>query len=161
MITTGAKISVKEKKEGFKTFVRNKKAKFEYEILDKFEAGIVLTGPEVKAVRAGKASIADAHVRIKNGEFYIRGLDITKYEQIGYAEQDPLRDKKLLLHKHEIKKLTGKIAEKGLTLIPLSVYAKGSFIKLEMALVRVRSSMTGVRTLRKKRKKGQWTDSTK
>jgi SsrA-binding protein len=125
-----------KEKESFKTFVRNKKAKFEYEILSKFEAGIVLSGPEVKAIRAGKASIADAHVRIKNKELYIKGLDITKYEQIGYADHDTLRDKKLLLHKHEIKKISTKITEKGLTLIPLSVYAKGSFIKLEMALVR-------------------------
>jgi SsrA-binding protein len=123
-------------KESLKTFVRNKKAKFEYEILDRFEAGIVLSGPEVKAIRAGKVSIADAHVRIKNGELYIKGLDITKYEQIGYTDHDSLRDKKLLLHKHQITKIASKITEKGLTLIPLSVYAKASFIKLEMALVR-------------------------
>jgi len=123
-------------KASVKVFVRNKKAKFEYEVLDKYEAGIVLSGPEVKAIRAGKVSIADAHVKIKNGALYIRGLDITKYDQIGYAEHDPLRDKKLLLHKREITKLASKISEKGLTIIPLSVYAKGSYIKLELALVR-------------------------
>lgn len=129
-------MATEKEKDSVKTFVRNKKAKFEYEILDRFEAGIVLSGPEVKAIRAGKASIADAHVRIRNGELYIKGLDITKYEQIGYTDHDALRDKKLLLHKHQITKIAPKITEKGLSLIPLSVYAKGSFIKLEMALVR-------------------------
>jgi len=124
------------KKPQEKKYVVNKKAKFDFEIIDKYEAGLCLTGPEVKAIREGRVSLADAFVRERKGEFYVVGLDITKYSTIGYAAHDPLRDKKVLLHKREIRKLTSKIAEKGLSLIATSVYPKGKYIKIELALVR-------------------------
>ncbi|MFH1223282.1 MAG: SsrA-binding protein SmpB [Pseudomonadota bacterium] len=124
------------KKETIKKYVVNKKVKFDFEVLDRFEAGICLTGPEVKAIREGRASLADAFVREKKGELYVMGLDITKYSTIGYAAHDPLRDKKILMHKREIRKLITKIAEKGLSLIATSVYPKGKYIKIELALVR-------------------------
>lgn len=124
------------KKPQSKKYVVNKKAKFDFEIIDKYEAGLCLTGPEVKAIREGRVSLADAFVRERKGELYVVGLDITKYSTIGYAAHDPLRDKKVLLHKREIRKLVSKIAEKGLSLIATSVYPKGKYIKIELALVR-------------------------
>jgi SsrA-binding protein len=125
-----------EDKERYKKFAINKKAKQEYELLDRFEAGLVLTGTEVKVVRQGKVSIADAFVKVRSGELYIVGLHIAEYALKGYASHDPDRDKKLLLHKREILKLSSKIAEKGLTIIPLSIYPKDSYIKVELALAR-------------------------
>jgi SsrA-binding protein len=124
------------KEERFKKFAINKKAGHNYEILDKIETGIVLTGSEVKVVRQGKVSISDSYIKIKNGEAFVTGLHISAYESKGYASHDPDRDKKLLLHKREISKLSSKIAEKGLSVIPLSIYPKQSYIKMEIALVR-------------------------
>lgn len=126
----------KKPAEEKKRYAYNKKAKFDFEIIDKFEAGICLTGPEVKAIREGKASIADAFVREKKGELYVVGLDVTKYSSLGYAPHDPLRDKKILMHKREMQRIISKIAEKGLSLIATSVYPKGKYIKVELALVR-------------------------
>lgn len=119
-----------------KTLAVNKKARHDYEILDKFEAGIVLTGSEVKSIRNGKVSIAEAFIREKRGELYILGMNINEYTQKGYAPHDPLRDRKLLMHKKEIVKIASKIAEKGLTVILMAMYTKGKNIKVEIALAK-------------------------
>jgi SsrA-binding protein len=115
---------------------RNKKARFEYEILDTFEAGIVLAGSEVKSIRQKKASIQESYARIKNNEVYITGMNIAIYEMANRFNHDPVHDRKLLLHRHEIKRLIGKVQEKGFTLVPLRLYFKNGKIKVELALAR-------------------------
>lgn len=114
----------------------NKKAWHEYFIEDKFEAGISLVGTEVKSLRMGKCSIKEAFIRIENGEIFIYGMHISPYEKGNIFNKDPLRVRKLLLHKYEIQKITGKIATKGYTLVPLNVYFKGSLVKVEVALAK-------------------------
>ena len=119
-----------------KLVANNKKAYHDYFILEKYEAGIVLHGTEVKSLRMGKCSIKEAFIRVENGEMYIYGMHISPYEKGNIFNKDPLRVKKLLLHKSEIRKLRGKIAEKGYTLVPLKVYFKNSLVKVEIGLAR-------------------------
>ncbi|HOE21354.1 MAG TPA: SsrA-binding protein SmpB [Spirochaetota bacterium] len=116
--------------------VQNKKARFEYEILDTIEAGIVLKGTEVKSVRLKKVNIQDAYARIKDGEAFLYGMNISPYESGNIFNHDPLRVRKLLLHKQEIKRLTGKQQEKGLTLVPLKVYWKNGKVKVLLGLAK-------------------------
>jgi len=116
--------------------VQNKKARFEYEILDTIEAGIVLKGTEVKSVRLKKVNIQDAYARIKDGEAFLHGMNISPYESGNIFNHDPLRVRKLLLHKQEIKRLTGKQQEKGLTLVPLKVYWKNGKVKVLLGLAK-------------------------
>lgn len=119
------------------TLAENKKAKFEYEILDTFEAGLMLLGHEVKSVRNGRMSLLGAYVTIARGGLWLIGGHIQRYPQAGpLPEYDPERSRRLLLHKREIAKLAGKLEQKGLTLVPLSVYTKGSKIKLSFGLAR-------------------------
>ncbi|SHN64868.1 SsrA-binding protein SmpB [Desulfovibrio litoralis] len=115
---------------------QNKKARHLYELLDFFEAGLVLTGPEVKSLRAGKCSFTDAYVEIKEGEAFVSGLHIAPYANAGYAPQNPDRLKKLLLHNKEIHSLTVKLEQKGLSVVPTKIYFKNGKIKLEIALGR-------------------------
>jgi len=129
-------LAEKKDKERYKLFAINREAKKEYELLDRFEAGLVLTGPEVKVIRQGKVSINNAFIRLKSGELFILGMHISEYEAKGYKEQDPDRDKKLLMHKTEIRKLERKLNEKGLTIVPISLYPKDRLIKVEIALAR-------------------------
>ena len=114
----------------FKLVANNKKAYHDYFIDDKYETGIELYGTEVKSIRMGKCSIKEAFVRIENGQVYIYGMHISPYEK------DPLRQRKLLMHRREIDKLLSKIKEKGFTLVPLQVYFKGSLVKVEIGLAR-------------------------
>ena len=114
----------------------NKKAYFDYFIEDKYEAGLELKGTEVKSLRLGKCSIKEAYVRIENGEAYIYGMNIAPYEQGSIFNRDPLRVRKLLLHKSEINKLVGDASEKGYTIMPLSVYFKDGRAKIEIGLAR-------------------------
>jgi len=114
----------------------NKKAYHDYFIEDTYEAGISLAGTEVKSLRMGKCSIKEAFVRIINGEVYINGMHISPYEKGNIFNNDPLRVRKLLLHKHEINKIQGKLAEKGFTLVPLKVYFKGSLVKVAIGLAK-------------------------
>ncbi|MCR5703418.1 MAG: SsrA-binding protein SmpB [Eubacterium sp.] len=114
----------------------NKKARHDYFIEDTYEAGIVLHGTEVKSLRQGHCSIKESFVRIDKGEVMIYGMHISPYEKGNIFNKDPLRPKKLMLHKYEINKLIGKIKEKGLTLVPLRVYFKGSLVKVEIGLAR-------------------------
>lgn len=114
--------------------VANKKARFEYEILETIEAGIVLKGTEVKSVRKRKVSINDAYAKIKNGEVFLVGMNIALYEMGNRFNHDPERERKLLLHRQEIKRLTGKLKEKGFTLIPLKVYFSNGKAKVLLGL---------------------------
>ena len=114
----------------------NKKAYHDYFIEDKYEAGVALAGTEVKSLRMGKCSIKESFVKIERGEVFIYGMHISPYEKGNIFNKDPLRVKKLLLHREEIRKMERKIAEKGLTLVPLQVYFKGSLVKVEIAVAR-------------------------
>ena len=119
-----------------KLIANNKKAFHDYFIEDTYEAGIALVGTEVKSLRAGKCSVKESFIRVENGEVYIYGMHISPYEKGNIFNKDPLRVRKLLLHKYEIMKLNGKIAEKGYTLMPLQVYFKGSLVKVQIGLAR-------------------------
>ena len=123
-------------KTSIKLIANNKKAYHDFFIEDTFEAGISLHGTEVKTLRMGKCSIKEAFVRIENGEVFVYGMHISPYEKGNIFNKDPLRVKKLLMHRYEINKLMGKIKEKGLTLVPLKVYFKGSLVKVEIGLAR-------------------------
>lgn len=122
------------KNENTKTIAQNKKARHEYFIVESFEAGIELFGTEVKSIRQGKVNISDSYGTIKNGEVYLLGMNISPYEQGNIFNRDPLREKKLLLHRAQIRKLIGQIKQTGFSLIPLSVYLKGSYVKVDLAL---------------------------
>lgn len=121
-------------KNSIKLIANNKKARFDYFIEDTFEAGIVLHGTEVKSLRMGKCSIKESFIRPEKGELYIYNMHISPYEKGNIFNKDPLRNKKLLLHKHEINKIMGQIAVKGYTIVPLRVYFKGSLVKIEIGL---------------------------
>lgn len=123
-------------KETMKLVANNKKAYHDFFIDDKFETGIVLHGTEVKSLRQGKCSIKESFIRIENGEVFVYGMHISPYEKGNIFNKDPLRVKKLLMHKAEIHKLTGKVAEKGCTLVPLQVYFKDGRAKMEIGLAR-------------------------
>ena len=119
------------------TFTENRKAYFDYEILEKFEAGLVLKGAEVKSIKNGRVNLTGSYVNLHNSELYLIGAYIAPYQPKNQpADYDPARSKKLLLRKKEISYLTGKIKQKGLTLIPLKVYNKGRRVKLEFGLAR-------------------------
>ncbi len=119
-----------------KISLTNRRAFHDYEILEKIEAGIVLHGTEVKSIRQGKASFKDCYAKVFDDELWIVSMHITPYDHGGYANHDPVRNRKLLLHKYEIKKLIGKIEEKGLTVIPLRLYFKNGKVKVEIGLAR-------------------------
>ena len=119
-----------------KMIANNKKAYHDYFILDTYEAGIVLHGTEVKSLRMGKCSIKESFIRIENGEVFIYGMHISPYEKGNIFNKDPLRVKKLMLHKAEINKLIGKKKKKGMAIVPLKVYFKGSLVKVEIGLAK-------------------------
>lgn len=122
--------------ERMKLVANNKKAYHDYFIEEKYEAGIVLHGTEVKSMRMGKCSVKESFIRIENGEIFAYGMHVSPYEKGNIFNKDPLRVKKLLLHKKEINKLMGKIAEKGYTLVPLQVYFKDGKAKVEIGLAK-------------------------
>lgn len=121
---------------GEKLIASNKKALHEYFVVQKLEAGVVLTGTEVKALRDGKANLKDAYVIFKNGEAYLFGLHISPYSHGNIQNHEPDRTRKLLLHRRELEKLHSQTAEKGLTVVPLRLYFKGARVKAEIAVVR-------------------------
>ena len=123
-------------KEAKKLIANNKKAFHDYFIEDKYEAGIALAGTEVKSLRLGKCSVKEAFIRIENGEVYIYNMHISPYEKGNIFNKDPHRIKKLLLHRSEIRKMEGQIAQKGYTIVPLNVYFKGSLVKVEIGLAK-------------------------
>ena len=123
-------------KDSIKLIANNKKAYHNYFIEEKYEAGISLVGTEVKSLRMGKGSIKESYIRIENGEMMIYGFHISPYEKGNIFNRDPLRVRKLLVHRYEINKINGKIREKGYTVVPLQVYFKGSLVKVEFGLAR-------------------------
>lgn len=123
-------------KEGRKLIANNKKARFDYFIEDSYEAGISLAGTEVKALRMGRCSIKEAFVKVEDGEVFIYNMHISPYEKGNIFNKDPLRVRKLLLHRHEINKLQGQMQQKGYTIVPLEVYLKGSLVKIQIGLAR-------------------------
>ena len=117
-----------------KTVVTNRKARHNYHILDSIEAGIVLTGSEIKSIRNGRVSLGDAYVRPENGELWLRNAHIARYQESSYLGHDPMRPRKLLLHRREIAELARAVAEKGLTIVPLRLYIRRGLAKLDVAL---------------------------
>lgn len=122
--------------DSIKLIANNKKAYHDFFILDTYEAGIALHGTEVKSLRMGKCSIKESFIRIENGEVFVYGMHISPYEKGNIFNKDPLRVKKLLLHKAEINKMLGKVKEKGISVVPLKVYLKGSLVKMEIGLAK-------------------------
>jgi SsrA-binding protein len=122
--------------QSVKLIANNKKAYHDYFIENTYEAGIALHGTEVKSLRMGKCSIKESFIRVENGEVFVYGMHISPYEKGNIFNKDPLRVRKLLMHRYEINKITGKMAEKGYTLVPLKVYFKGSLVKVEIGTAR-------------------------
>ncbi len=122
--------------ENGKLIAKNKKARHDYFLEETYEAGIALHGTEVKSIRMGRCSVKESFIRIEKGEVFLYGMHISPYEKGNIFNKDPLRPKKLLLHKSEIRKLTQKIAEKGYTLIPVEVYLKGNLVKVSVSLAK-------------------------
>jgi len=131
----------------------NKKAFHDYFILEKYEAGMVLHGTEVKSLRMGKCSIKEAFVRVEGGQVYVYGMHISPYEKGNIFNKDPLRVKKLLLHRSEISKLIGKTQEQGIAIVPLQVYFKGSLVKMEIGLAQGKKNYDKRATIAKKDQK--------
>ncbi|MCR5324585.1 MAG: SsrA-binding protein SmpB [Lachnospiraceae bacterium] len=119
-----------------KLVANNKKAYFDYFIEDTYEAGIALAGTEVKSIRMGKCSIKESYIQVENNEMYIFGMHISPYEKGNIFNKDPLRTRKLLLHKNEIMKLKGQVSEKGYTIVPLTVYLKDGLVKVSIGLAK-------------------------
>ncbi|MBQ1931774.1 MAG: SsrA-binding protein SmpB [Lachnospiraceae bacterium] len=141
------------KKEGIKLIANNKKAFFDYFIDDTYEAGIALVGTEVKSLRMGKCSLKESFIRIEHGEVFVYNMHISPYEKGNIFNKDPLRVRKLLLHRYEINKLMGKVAEKGYTVVPLKVYLKDSLVKMEIGLARGKKLYDKRETIAKKDQK--------
>jgi SsrA-binding protein len=133
-----------------KLVATNRRARFEYEILDTYEAGLSLLGPEVKSLRAGKASLSDAYAVVRRGEVFLLNSHISPYAEAGRENPDPKRERKLLLHRAEIARLAGEVSERGLTLIPLSLYFKDGRAKVELALARGKKRADKRETIRRR-----------
>ena len=129
-------MTVAEKKGGTKIIAQNKKAYHEYFVEEKYEAGIALFGTEVKSIRAGAVNLKDAYCSFKNGELYVLGMHVSPYEKGNIFNREPLRERKLLMHRKELNKLFGVVAQKGLTLVPLLLYFSGKNVKVEVGLCR-------------------------
>ncbi len=124
------------KDKGQKVVARNRKAYHDYHILETFETGVVLLGTEVKSIREGRVNLRDSYARTEGGEVFVYNIHIQPYSHRGYADHDPLRKRKLLLHQHEILKLTGKVIEKGMTLVPVRMYFKNGRVKVALGLAK-------------------------
>jgi len=119
-----------------KVLCENRKAFFDYSIMESFQAGIALKGTEVKSIRMGKANLNDSFARVEKGEIWLYNMHISPYEQGGRYNLNPIRERKLLLNKNEMKKLIGRVQEKGLTLVPLKLYLMGNWVKVDLALAK-------------------------
>ncbi|GBC62773.1 SsrA-binding protein SmpB [Desulfonema ishimotonii] len=147
--------------EGIKMIANNRKARHNYFILDKYEAGMVLRGTEVKSLRQGSAHLKDAYARIVNGEVFVYQMHIGPYPFAYYENHEPLRPRKLLLHNYEIRKLVGKVNERGLSLIPLNVYFKDGKVKMTLGLAKGKQSHDKRNTIRKRDEKREMDRSRK
>jgi SsrA-binding protein len=136
--------------DGIKLICKNRKAFFNFEIEDTFEAGISLLGSEVKSLRSGKANLSDSYGKIVDGELFLVDAHISPFPQANRENHEPLRDRKLLVHKRELKKLTGKVAERGYSLIPLKMYFKRGRVKVELALARGKKTYDKREAIKKK-----------
>jgi SsrA-binding protein len=133
-----------------KVICKNRKARFNYFIEDTYEAGIALLGSEVKSLRQGKANLSDAYAKIEDGQLYLVDAHISPYDQANRQNHDPLRQRKLLMHRREIKKLVGKVAERGFSLIPLQLYFKNGKVKVRLALAKGKKAYDKRESIRKK-----------
>lgn len=133
-----------------KIICKNRKARFNFEIEDTMEAGISLQGSEVKSLRNGKANLSDAYAKVRGGEVFLVDAHISPYEQANRENHNPLRDRKLLLHKRQIRKLTGKVTERGYSLIPLKLYFKNGKVKVDLALAKGKKSFDKREAIKKK-----------
>ena len=130
--------------------VTNRRARYEYFILESYEAGLALKGTEVKSLRAGSANLQDGHVMVKRGELWLAGMHVSPFEKGNINNHDPVRDRKLLLHRKEIRKLIAKLGEKGLALIPLRIYFKRNIAKVEIGLCRGKKAFDKRETIKKR-----------
>ena len=130
-----------------KLIAENRRARHDYQLLERFEAGLVLTGTEVKSLRAGRATLGQAYADVRDGEAWLHGAEIATYDQGNRANHDPTRTRKLLLHRREIDRLYGQVREKGLTLVPTRLYFKDGRVKVELALARGKDTVDKRRTL--------------
>src|SRR5688572_24909016 len=139
-----------EREQAQKIIADNRKALHDYHILDEWEAGVALLGTEVKAIREGSVNLRDSFARIDKGEVWLMNVHVSPYSHTGYAHHDERRQRKLLLHRHEIQKLTGKVAEKGFTLVPLRMYLKNGRVKVALALVKGKQAHDKRETIRRR-----------
>jgi SsrA-binding protein len=128
----------------------NRKALHDYHVLDSWEAGVALLGTEVKAIREGSVNLRDSYARLENGEVWLMNLHISPYSHTGYAHHDERRQRKLLLHRHEIEKLSGRVVERGLTLVPLRMYLNKGRVKVALALVKGKQAHDKRETIRRR-----------
>jgi SsrA-binding protein len=128
----------------------NRKAYHDYHVLDSWEAGVALLGTEVKAIREGSVNLRDSYARLENGEVWLMNLHISPYSHTGYAHHDERRQRKLLLHRHEIEKLSGRVVERGLTLVPLRMYLNKGRVKVALALVKGKQAHDKRETIRRR-----------
>ncbi len=133
-----------------KVLVANRRARYEYEFLERFTAGITLTGSEVKSVREGHVKLQDGWVAFEGGEAFLADVHIAPYANAGYANHDPIRRRKLLLHRRDIARLAAKVAEKGLTVIPIAVGLEGNWVKVELALAKGKTLYDKRETIRRR-----------
>jgi SsrA-binding protein len=147
-----AQVAGAERKErsGDRVVVRNRKARHEFHVLETWEAGVVLQGTEVKSLRQGKANLQDSFARLDRGELWLYNLHVSPYEQGNRFNHDPLRPRKLLMHRHQLRKLVGQVEQKGLTLVPLDLHFSGGVAKVTLALVRGKKLHDKRETLRER-----------
>jgi SsrA-binding protein len=139
-----------EREKAQRVVADNRKAFHDYHILESWEAGLVLLGTEIKAIREGRVNLRDSYARLDNGEVWLANVHISPYSHTGYAHHEEKRQRKLLLHKHEINKLTGLVREKGLTLVPLQLYFKNGRLKTQLALVKGKQAHDKREAIRKR-----------
>jgi SsrA-binding protein len=139
-----------EREQARKLIAENRKARHDYHVLDTWEAGVALLGTEVKAIREGRVNLRDSYARVDRGELWMMNVHISPYSHRGYAQHEELRQRKLLLHRHEIEKLMGKTIEKGLTLVPLEMYFKKGRVKVVIALAKGKQAHDKRETIRKR-----------
>jgi SsrA-binding protein len=139
-----------ERDKAQRTIAENRKARHDYHVLETWEAGVALLGTEVKAIREGRVNLRDSYARVDRGEVWMMNVHISPYSHRGYAEHAEMRQRKLLLHRHEIRKLVGRVAEKGLTLVPLELYFKQGRVKVRLALAKGKQAHDKRETIRRR-----------
>lgn len=139
-----------EREKAQRLIADNRKALHDYHVLDSWEAGVALLGTEVKAIREGSVNLRDSYARLENGEVWLMNLHISPYSHTGYAHHDERRQRKLLLHRHEIEKLSGRVVERGLTLVPLRMYLNKGRVKVALALVKGKQAHDKRETIRRR-----------